>query len=346
MLQLTSKSRPVSPPLKAQSAARRSQLRWLIVLAALWLLLAIVYANKQSIIDWWRLRNYQAPAAVAGIADQDTMTAYARKVFYVNQPDITDKTTFRERCPAAGDEKTIVLGCYHGAQSGIYLLRVTDSRLNGVEQVTAAHEMLHAAYDRLKGAERKRVDGWLQDFYRHNLQDQRLKDTIEAYRQSEPNDLVNEMHSIFGTEVGDLPPALESYYQQYFTNRRQVVGFAARYQSEFTSRKQRIAALDAEIKQLEVQIIGLGSQLQSQQAAIDERRNQLLQQRDSGDVGSYNAGVAAYNQLIDDYNSGVARYQQLYGRYKLLIDQRNAIAGEINVLGTELNAQELAPIKK
>ena len=33
-------------------------------------------------------------------------------------------------------EKTIILGCYHSDQEGIFVYNVTDPRLSGVEQVT------------------------------------------------------------------------------------------------------------------------------------------------------------------------------------------------------------------
>jgi hypothetical protein len=117
-----------------------------LFLLVLWLaLLGATAYNRQNIIDWWRLWNYQAPAAIAQLATQDTMTAYARRIFYVNNAALDSKTVFSKQCPNNGGEQTIVLGCYHSNQAGIFLLGVTDPRLNGVEQVTAAHEMLHVA---------------------------------------------------------------------------------------------------------------------------------------------------------------------------------------------------------
>ncbi len=83
--------------------------------------------------------------------------------------------------------------------------------------------MLHAAYNRLNSADKSRIDNSLQKYYQHTLTDQRIKNIIAAYKKTEPNDLVNEMHSIFGTEVAELPPELETYYKQYFSNRSVVV---------------------------------------------------------------------------------------------------------------------------
>ena len=36
-----------------------------------------------------------------------------------------------------------------------YIYNVNDERLNGLKEVTAAHEMLHAAYERLPESDKK-----------------------------------------------------------------------------------------------------------------------------------------------------------------------------------------------
>jgi hypothetical protein len=153
----------------------------LIVIAAL-----VAFSKKQAIADWWELRNYSPQASIITLANQDSMTPKARHIFYVNHPQlISDVAQFRRQCNFS--EQTIVLGCYHPDQQGVDVYRVTDSRLNGVEQVTAAHEMLHAAYDRLSGKEKQTINAELMDFYTHDLQDIRVHQTIDLYKQTEPN---------------------------------------------------------------------------------------------------------------------------------------------------------------
>ena len=109
----------------------------------------LAWSQRQAIYDWYQLRGYQPSNAVVKLATDTTMDDYARKVFYVNHPDIENKSEFSKNCPQA--EQTIVLGCYVGNQ-GIYILNVKESQLNGVEQVTAAHELLDAMYGRLNGS--------------------------------------------------------------------------------------------------------------------------------------------------------------------------------------------------
>lgn len=321
-----------------------SRLLALIIFVAWFGILGLIALNHRAITDWWRLRDYQAPASIAQLATQDTMTSYARKVFYVNQPAIDDKATFRAACPNNGGEQTIVLGCYRSDQDGIFLLNVTDQRLNGVTQVTAAHEMLHAAYDRLSSSERANVNTMLLDYYNHDLHDQRILSTIAAYKKSEPHDVVNEMHSVFGTEIANLPAGLEQYYQRYFANRQQIAAYAAQYQGEFTSRQAQVAQYDAQLTSLKNQIDTTEADLQTKQDAINTQHDMLLSERAS-DAAAYNADVPAYNASVDNYNNQVQAVRGLVDQYNALVADRNAIAVEQDELANALDAN-VAPITR
>src|SRR3989344_3309910 len=241
-------------------------------------LLLFAWLNRLNIYDWYKLRGYQPPAQVEQLAVDTTMTSYAKHMFYINHPDIEDKAKFNQSCPNDTKEQTIVLGCYRGNETGIFLYNVTDAQLAGVMQVTAAHETLHAIYERLDGKERDYVDGLLEDFYQHDLHNERLLKTIDAYKQSEPNDLVNEMHSIFGTEVVNLPQPLEDYYKQYFTDRSKIAAFAASYQQAFTSREDQIKLFDQQLNNLKTQIDAEQADLGQQEKTLEAQRVQLDQQ--------------------------------------------------------------------
>lgn len=333
----TSNSRP-------SKSAGKARLGLLVTLLVLLAATGTAVIERNNLYDWWQLRHYQAPSVVAGLAAQDTMTAYARKLFYINHPAVVTGSAFSQPCPNDGGEKTIVLGCYHGGESGIYLLGVSDPRLNGVEQVTAAHEMLHAAYERLNQSERQRVDGLLLDYYDHDLHDQRIAATIAAYKQSEPHDVVDEMHSVFGTEIANLPAALENYYSQYFVNRATVAGFAAQYQGEFTSRQSTVAQDDARLTGMRSQINGLEADLKTRLSAINAQQTTLNAERANGNIPAYNAGVPGYNSLVDAYNSEAANLQALIAQYNQLVASRNAVALEEDQLSKELTSTA-APIK-
>jgi uncharacterized protein YukE len=296
--------------------------------------------KQQALLDWWHLRGYTPPTAVAALASDDAMTPLARHLLYVNRPDITSGKNFTNNCPSGG-EKTVVLGCYVGVDRGIFIYQVTDSRLSGVEQVTAAHEMLHAAYRRLSTKERTKVDAMLTDYYQHGLADQRVKDTIDAYKKTEPDDVVNEMHSIFGTEIAILPVSLQTYYQRYFTDRDKVTAYTASYQGEFTNRQMEVAADDTQLTTLKAQISTNESALTSQKARIDTQANQLQSLQASGQTSAYNSAVPAFNQAVDTYNNLLATTRNLITQYNDVVAKRNAVVLEEQQLASELSANAL-----
>lgn len=309
-----------------------------LLLLTVWLVvLGVVVLNRQNLLDWYDLRGYTAPAPIAQLASQDGLTSYARKVFYVNHPAIDSRTNFQTVCPQNGGEKTIVLGCYHSNQRGIFLLSVNDPILDGVQQVTAAHEMLHAAYDRLSSSERTKVDAMLEDYYEHGLTDSRIKQTLADYQKSEPGQQVNEMHSIFGTEVPNLPAPLEVYYQKYFTNRTLVTAFSAQYEAAFTSREAQVSSDDAQLASLKALIDQDEAQLKTELGTLNTQQATLQSERTSGNIAAYNAGVPAYNQIVAQYNNLVKTVQQLVAQYNNLVNSRNAIALQEQQLESDLS---------
>lgn len=289
------------------------------------------YWQKQNIYDWYKLRDYTPPPSIATLAASVAMNDKAKRIFYVNKPElIADAANFRANCSTS--EQTIVLGCYRSGQQGVFVFDVTDERLAGIEEVTAAHEMLHAAYDRLSSGERQNVDGMLNDFYQNHLSSQRVRETIESYKKTEPNDLLNEMHSIFGTEINELPAGLEQYYTRYFTNRGAVVVFSQRYENEFAGRKSRAEQYEAQINGLKQKIDSDEADLRSQLLNIEAEQTRLDGLRASDDIKAYNASVPGYNSQVHAYNSGVAQYKRDVDKYNSLIEQYNDIAGELRQL--------------
>lgn len=263
------------------------------------------------------------------------MTSYAKHVFYVNHPDLeSEASQFRSDCQET--EKTIVLGCYHSDQQGIFIYNVKDPRLAGVQEVTAAHEMLHAAYDRLSPNQKNYVDGLLENYYNHDLHDQRIIQTMDEYRQSEPNDVVNEMHSVFGTEIANLPAPLENYYKKYFTDRHAITNYEAAYEAEFTSREDKIKADDTQLAQLKSQIDSEEQSLQQQLSQLNADRASLGKIRDAQ---QYDTGAASFNAQVGAYNAAVDRLRSDIDTYNQLVESRNAIASELTSLDQSIDTR-------
>lgn len=301
---------------------------------------AVVW-NMQTIIDWWRLRGYTPDASIVMLANDSKMTDSGRHLFYVNHPRILTGSTFSVHCKN-GAEKTVVLGCYESGDRGIYLYDVTDQRLKGVVETTAAHEMLHSAYDRLSQTERVRIDALLNSFYTTGLKDERVKQTVDAYRQSEPTELSNEMHSIFATEVAVLPPELETYYTQYFANRGVVVAMAERYQGEFTSRRDKTTAYDAQLGDLKKKIEANQANATAARTTLENESTRMQSLRRSGDDQAYNQLVGTYNARVGAYNNRLSTIREQIEQYNQIVEQRNAVALEERDLAKALSGDSSA----
>ena len=96
------KIRPLTALRRLTRDSGMAKLTMLVVLLVWCIALGTAAANRQNIYDWWQLRSYQVPSEVAKLATQDAMTAYARKIYYVNHAAVEDKATFRLQGSMAG----------------------------------------------------------------------------------------------------------------------------------------------------------------------------------------------------------------------------------------------------
>lgn len=299
-------------------------------LLTLLLLLAALTAIfwRQEAYDWWRLRDYQPSAEVSALATATTMTDKGRHIFYVTHPSVIDAETFNQNCNI--EEFSIILGCYIEG-GNIYIYDISDERLSGIKEVTAAHEMLHAAYGRLSAEERAQLDSQLVSAYK-NLRNQRIKAAIAQYQSADPSVVPNELHSILGTEVRDLPQELESYYQRYFANRQKVVSYSDRYEAVFSSRQNQVTQIDKQLESLKVEIERGQAELGQLNAQLTTQRQQLDQLRSSQQTAQYNASVDSYNQLVEQYNALATTTKQQVEDYNRLVKQRNSLVVEVKDL--------------
>lgn len=289
--------------------------------------------QRDQVLDWWHLRGYDPPAAIAALADDTAMADHARNFFYVNKPTLDDREEFNNNCAGVIHE-VAVLGCYLGDRHGIHIYKIDDDRWHGMKEVTAAHEMLHQAYDRLSEDERWRINELLLDFHENGQYDQDIRDKIELYSSQGWDVVVNEMHSIFGTEAADLPDELEEYYSQYFTDRTKVLAFRASSWAAFNDYRSQIAGFDRRLAELKTRIDANQDLLSAQLRNLEERREQMEADLDADRVEQYNAAVPGFNAAVDEYNSLLSRTRSLVGEHNDIVRQRNAVA----IVAEDLNA--------
>ncbi len=307
----------------------------LVVLLMAGSILFILFLERFTLYDDIKLLNYRPSTQISRLASLDTMTNYARTIFYINNPQLLSQSLFAKQCPNVDVKQMAVLGCYHGNEGGIYLLSVTDPKLYGLEQVTAAHEMLHGIYSRLSTSARNNLDVMLENYYLHGLTNPRIKQEIALYKKTEPGAVFNEMNSTFGTECPVLPADLNAYYKQFFTNRQVVVSFDERYQGVLSSRQTLITNYDNQLKTLNSQITKLENTVTTEKYNLNKLYINLQQMQTTNSY-SYNQQVPGYNQQVYVINNQIRQLQSLINQYNQIVIVRNKVANQLDGLEKQI----------
>lgn len=284
-------------------------------LAAL-VLLVVVALNYQFLLDEYALSTFHPASDMSAIISRLDLTQQAKAVMYRSRPRVDDKTTFNTDCQTKPHE--LELGCYF--RTNIYVLKIDNTSLAPEMDVVSAHELLHAEWDRMSATEQKTLGAELEHEYAA-LNDPSLNQRMAEYAQTEPGQQDNELHSILGTEVGDLPADLERHYAQYFNNRAAIVAAHAAYEQVFSAQGSQLQSELAQIRSEKAQLAGLNAQ--------------MSRLRDAGQIDAYNALVPRQNSLVDDINARIVHYQQAVADYNALSKSLDSQA----ITDTETSAQ-------
>ena len=337
-------SREPRPPRQQTSvddgARAQHKHKWLRVvlsgIGTLFISWVIIYCVPR-IIDVARAYNFHAPDSIVFIKKRLELTDRGTDIFYASTPAVEEKTEFNKNCQTE-ERSTAILGCF--SKDKIYLYNLKNSELDGTLEVTAAHEMLHAAYQRLTIAEHVWLDKRIVAQYDKVKNDASMKELMAYYSKAEPGEEVNELHSILGTTLAKLDPDLENYYKRYFNNRSTVVSLNAKYNKVFTEISEKTTALETKIAaeepditqalatydsdraQLEKTIASFNSRAKASkftsQASFDSERNALMRQ-----VEELNARRDDINIKVSTYNADVAELTKLSTRTTALYQSMN-----------------------
>lgn len=244
----------------------------LLIIGSVWL-----WAERQYVVDAIQYYQYNPTSAVKEVASDTGLTNDALFTFYATRPSVESSQAFNQHCQRKEADSPI-LGCY--SANRIYIFDVTDDRLEGVKAVTAAHELLHAEYERLPDTEKRRLQPLLQAVYQ-NVTDSDLEARMDYYEKTEPGEAFNELHSIIGTEFGSIGPELEKYYARYFKDRQSLVKLHDKVDQTFESLSEEADNLVNQIERLAYSI--------------------------NSDTQSYNQQIASLNQAVESFNTRASR---------------------------------------
>lgn len=333
-------------PLLRPRRRRRRVGRWIACVLVAALAVGALVAQpwdaqrRQAWADQWVVWTEPQPERIEQLAERLTLTETGRRIFFASRPRIDAASDFQEHCPL---EAGVVLGCY--GSGTIYIYDVTDERLAGTVEATAAHELLHAVYERMSRDERSRIDALVAEFVAGLDEDDPNIATVAGYAERQHAD---EWHSRVGTGYEGLPAELEAHYAEIFADRARVVAFerertaqideyserieqlSAELDAALADLEQRSAAYDAAIAQLEADIADFNRRADTvggfaSQEQFQRERGTLIARQEAleADRLQLNADVDAYNAKIEELKTLDAQRAELYSQ----LDSRSAPEG-------------------
>ena len=297
--------------------------------------------NGRALSDQYAIWLNPPSDAVIHLATITDMTNEGRRIFYASIPSINDAADFNSHCSEI-ETTMIILGCYSGGR--IYVFNVRDERIADAKYVASAHEMLHAAYARLSGREREKVNGLLEAAYLKAGASSDFRDIMAEYAKVEPGQRDNELHSVLGTEYAELSPALEDYYSRYFVNRTAIVDMAVRYKEVFKN-------LESDQVRLKSEMDNLTARINSDSSLYDTLLSHLNTDIDSFNAEKFRSQAEFYaqRQALTQRGAEIDRFQMQIrvdiDRYNALVEKYNSLGGKLNQLARQLDSKAQAGIR-
>lgn len=305
--------------------------------------IALVAASTlygQRAVDIVLAQTFEPSAQVSTINQRLKLTSEGTTLLYASHAAIENSQEFNQSCQS-NQRTAAILGCYDKKQ--IYLFNITNPDLDGATEVTAAHEMLHAAYDRLNFFERRHVNQLIENEYENLKKDPVIAEEIAYYQKAEPGAEINELHSIIGTTVSSVSPELESYYKRYFTDRSSIISLNNSYNAVFVEATKRAEQLQIEINQQE-------SVLKIQLSSYDSDRKQLdvdiqaFNDRASSQgflsQSSFNTARLALTARVSAMNDRRAEINASVDSYNNKIAELTKLSVKVNEINKSLNGVE------
>lgn len=278
-----------------------------------------IYALIQNPVvqDIWRGWQYQEPASVSEIRESLELTGTGERIFLATQPAIEAADSFNEHCDSHRADVSL-LGCYTGDK--VYIYEVQAENLQDAHKVTAAHELLHAAWKRLSNGEREDVTDWLQEV-RWSKADW-VQEELALYEDGEQTE---ELYTRVGTKLRDIPEGLEKHYAKYFTNRLKIVEYYENYQAPFNELKAKNAALYEQIQKLNQEVSSGRTEYNKRIAELDRQIKSFNQCAETEGCFSSKESFQAQRERLE---AEKVRLDELRASLNAKIDQNNQLVNE------------------
>jgi hypothetical protein len=303
-----------------------------ITFFAVLVILAMLFRTQTA--DFITSLGYTPTPAMATLRDHIQLTPQSNLIFNASHPQLDSREHFVVNCPSTRPDANL-LGCY-ATDRTIHVYTIELSELNGIEESTLAHELLHAIYARHTAATLSWLEPLLRTAYEENQA--KLQASLAFYSSEE---LLDELHSRLATEVMYLPAELERYYSDYFWDQDALVRYFDTYDAHLNRLRAESAAQLDSINTLSQAIETRRTAYQTDSVALSTEINAFNARADRGDF----SGFAAYDAEHAHLSAEISRLEQLYAeierditKYNQLVDHYNANALHLQTLDNAMDA--------
>ena len=270
------------------------------------------------------------PSDVENLVSRLKLTDKAKFIFGAVDPQIEASDAFNFACTTT-EASVASLGCFDPNTQKIHIYRVESEELAGEVEATAAHELLHAAWERLSYFDHARLEPLLLEVYNSEAYHDQLAESTKEYAADA---ILTELHSQIAERIKDLPDELEKHYAQYFEDQDLIVSYFDQYSSVF---EKLMSEADALLKEIDTERTALMQQADDYEAWLDDynsrvnqfnacardpdcslinfeiRRDEFVSEgrRIDEAYAAYESARAALNAKIDTYNSSVQHLKDL-----------------------------------
>lgn len=289
--------------------------------------------DYQDISDRITSSQFEPSAEVADLSGNLELTDKGKRILYASSPVVAEGKEFNTNCAGGGDEHVNVLGCYYAKK--IFVFAVKNDQVAGIKEVTLAHELLHAVWARLGEREHTKLGALLRQVYEKNAY---LNDKMQYYA---PSEFENELHSIVGTEVRDLPEELELHYAKYFKNRAAIVTTFEGYNEVFNQLMAQSEELSAKMAVLEKDITALKTDYEGRRDTLNAEITDFNRRADNHAFASnsdFYSERAILERDINDLNGLYEEINQKISEYNNLVEQYNAISVHLTELANSISS--------
>jgi hypothetical protein len=256
---------------------------------------------------------------IVKIADSSGFNQKGKFLFYSNNPELVGPDSLNEVCPN-DSETSIEFGCFVPKNKKIYILRSQDPNFDDIMYVTAAHEMLHAAWQGLAKSERDDVATRLNLALGSGANSTKLREKISQYPKDK-SVIDSELHSFAGSEFIGIH---DDYFKKYFTDINLPYSNKNNYDT-------KIAAKLSSIDQKSAQLDALANELNTfkNKYIYPFERGYYLSTNDynnyKNNIDTANQKVNFYNQRLKEYNKEIEDAQKFFDSF--LPQQKRKVKG-------------------